>query len=112
MNEKGGMDTPPETVPEQAGDDARTEACSAPASAAPVQPTPAPSAPVQPSLTTLAPAAPTPTPPAPAAPTPAAPTPILPTQSREDTDVGWGDYRDRDDDDHLLRDRPPHWDNT
>ena len=49
---------------------------------------------------------------APAAAAPVAPTPILPTQSREDTDVGWGDYRDRDDDDHLLRDRPPHWDNA
>jgi len=45
--------------------------------------------------------------------TPSAPTaPLLPTQSREDTDVGWGEYRDRDDDDWLLRDRPPHWDNT
>jgi len=38
--------------------------------------------------------------------------PLLPTQSREDTDAGWGDYRDRDDDDRLLRDRPPHWDNA
>jgi hypothetical protein len=35
--------------------------------------------------------------------------PILPAQSREDTDVGWGDYAERDDDDRLLRDRPPHW---
>ena len=33
-------------------------------------------------------------------------------QSREDTDVGWGDYRERDDDERLLRDRPPHWDNA
>jgi hypothetical protein len=47
---------------------------------------------------------------APVQPTPAPP--VAPTQSSEDTDVGWGDYRDRDDDDHLLRDRPPHWDNT
>jgi hypothetical protein len=38
--------------------------------------------------------------------------PLLPTQSREDTDAGWGEYRDRDDDDRLLRDRPPHWDNA
>jgi hypothetical protein len=48
-----------------------------------------------------------------AAPTPAAsvrPAPL--TQSREDTDVGWGEYRERDDDDRLLRDRPPHWDNA
>jgi len=37
---------------------------------------------------------------------------MLPTQSREDTDVGWGEYRERDDDDRLLRDRPPHWDNA
>ena len=81
------MNTPADTAPEQPDDDAPVEADSATASAAPVQPTPA-------------------------LPPPASPTPILPTQSREDTDVGWGDYRDRDDDDHLLRDRPPHWDNT
>ena len=40
------------------------------------------------------------------------PTPAPLTQSREDTDVGWGEYRERDDDDRLLRDRPPHWDNA
>jgi hypothetical protein len=50
-----------------------------------------------------------PAPATPAAPVP--PAPLLPPQSREDTDVGWGEYRDRDDDDRLLRDRPPHWDN-
>jgi hypothetical protein len=45
-------------------------------------------------------------------PAPATPSaPILPAQSREDTDVGWGDYGERDDDDWLLRDRPPHWGN-
>jgi hypothetical protein len=38
-----------------------------------------------------------------------APAPLI--QSREDTDVGWGEYRERDDDDRLLSDRPPHWDN-
>ena len=38
--------------------------------------------------------------------------PILPAQSREDTDVAWGDYAERDDSDRLLRDRPPHWDNA
>jgi hypothetical protein len=81
------INTPADTAPEQPDDDAPVEADTAPAPAAPVQPTP-----------TL--------------PTPVSPTPILPTQSREDTDVGWGDYRERDDDDHLLRDRPPHWDNT
>jgi hypothetical protein len=50
----------------------------------------------------------TPTTPAPSART----APLLPTQSREDTDVGWGEYRERDDDDRLLSDRPPHWDNA
>ena len=52
----------------------------------------------------------TPTPSGPVPPTPA--TPILPSQSREDTDAGWGDYAERDDNDRLLRDRPPHWDNA
>jgi hypothetical protein len=52
------------------------------------------------------------TPSAPVAPSaPILPVPILPAQSREDTDVGWGDYAERDDDDRLLRDRPPHWGN-
>jgi hypothetical protein len=41
-----------------------------------------------------------------------APAPLLPTQSREDTDAGWGEYHERDDDDRFLRDRPPHWDNA
>ncbi|MGD0704647.1 MAG: hypothetical protein ABSA02_32745 [Trebonia sp.] len=62
--------------------------------------TPAPSEPV-PSATV---------PPTPS--TPTLPAPILPTQSREDTDVGWGDYAERDDNDRLLRDRPPHWDSA
>ena len=35
--------------------------------------------------------------------------PVVPEQSPEDTDVAWGEYRQRDDD-HLYRDRPPHWD--
>jgi hypothetical protein len=51
----------------------------------------------------------------PATPTPPArpaSAPLLPAQSREDTDVGWGEYRERDDDDRLLRDLPPHWDNS
>jgi hypothetical protein len=52
------------------------------------------------------------TPTTPTTPARTAPTPLLPTQSREDTDVGWGEYRERDDDDRLLRDRPPHWDNA
>jgi hypothetical protein len=40
------------------------------------------------------------------APDPAA---IEPEQSTEDTDAAWGEYPDRADD-HLTRDRPPHWD--
>jgi hypothetical protein len=57
--------------------------------------------------------APTPTTPAPpTASAPIVPAPILPTQSREDTDVGWGEYAERDDNERLLRDRPPHWDNA
>jgi hypothetical protein len=37
--------------------------------------------------------------------------PVLPEQSREDTDIAWGDYRGSDDEDRdrLFRDRPPHW---
>jgi hypothetical protein len=35
--------------------------------------------------------------------------PVLPVQSSEDTDAAWGEYPDRADD-HLTRDRPPHWD--
>ena len=34
----------------------------------------------------------------------------LPVQSREDTDQAWGEQPERDDDDRLRRDRPPHWD--
>jgi hypothetical protein len=37
--------------------------------------------------------------------------PVLPAQSSEDTDVGWGDYVQQDDD-RLLADRPPHWDDV
>ena len=35
--------------------------------------------------------------------------PTLPDQTRDDTDAGWGE-RSRDDDDRLLDDRPPHYD--
>jgi hypothetical protein len=34
--------------------------------------------------------------------------PALPEQSREDTDAAWGEYPEPADD-HLYRDRPPHW---
>jgi hypothetical protein len=77
------MDVPPGTEPERPDDDARVD---------PGDPGDAP-APATPSART-------------------APPPLLPTQSSEDTDVGWGEYRERDDDDRFLRDRPPHWDNA
>ena len=79
------LNMPSDTTPEQPDDDAHVDAADAPEAATP-------SAPILP------------------APTPH--TSVLATQSREDTDVGWGEYRDRDDDDRLLRDRPPHWDNA
>jgi hypothetical protein len=34
---------------------------------------------------------------------------VLPEQSREDTDVGWGEYPVAGDE-RLYQDRPPHWD--
>jgi AcrR family transcriptional regulator len=48
--------------------------------------------------------------PAPARAGPVRAAPVLPTQSAEDTDVGWGEPADLDDDERLNRDRPPHWD--
>jgi hypothetical protein len=36
--------------------------------------------------------------------------PVLPSRSIDETDIGWGDRRDPDDEDRYLRDRPPHWD--
>jgi hypothetical protein len=36
--------------------------------------------------------------------------PVPPEQSREDTDAGWGEPAEPDDDERLYRDRPPHWD--
>jgi hypothetical protein len=36
--------------------------------------------------------------------------PVLPAQSQEDTDVGWGEQPDPEDDERLHRERPPHWD--
>jgi len=38
--------------------------------------------------------------------------PVLPEQSREDTDVGWGEHPEPDDEERLRRDRPPHWDES
>lgn len=37
-------------------------------------------------------------------------TPVLPVQSQEDTDVGWGERPEPEDDERLYRERPPHWD--
>lgn len=34
---------------------------------------------------------------------------VLPDQTRDESDIGWGGYPDRDDDSRLLEDRPPHW---
>jgi hypothetical protein len=45
---------------------------------------------------------------APAADAPAVPA-AVPAQSPEDTDAGWGDYGEPDDDARLRGDRPPHW---
>jgi hypothetical protein len=39
----------------------------------------------------------------------AADEPLLPEQSREDTDAGWGEYTEPDDDERLRLDSPPHW---
>jgi hypothetical protein len=35
--------------------------------------------------------------------------PVLPDQTRDDTDLGWGERDRSGDDDRLLEDRPPHW---
>jgi SAM-dependent methyltransferase len=38
--------------------------------------------------------------------------PVLLSQSREDTDIGWGEQAKPDDDERLYRERPPHWDSA
>ncbi len=40
--------------------------------------------------------------------------PVLPDQTTDDTDRGWGEdgdgrASDADDDERLIRDKPPHW---
>ena len=35
--------------------------------------------------------------------------PVLPVPSQDETDVGWGEAPEADDE-RLRRDRPPHWD--
>ena len=37
-------------------------------------------------------------------------TPGLPLRSPADTDLGWGEQPEPDDDERLYRERPPHWD--
>src|SRR5882757_2409472 len=37
---------------------------------------------------------------------------VRPEQSREDTDAGWGEPAEPDDNERLYRDRPPHWDSV
>jgi AcrR family transcriptional regulator len=58
------------------------------------------------------PVRPAPVPPAPVPPAPVPPAPVPPEQSREDTDAGWGEPAEPDDDERLYRDRPPHWDSV
>ncbi len=38
--------------------------------------------------------------------------PVLPVRSADDTDVGWGERAEQDDDERFRRDRPPHWDSA
>ncbi len=34
---------------------------------------------------------------------------VLPEQTADDTDRGWGERTDEDDDERLIREKPPHW---
>jgi hypothetical protein len=54
----------------------------------------------------------TPKPPASTGPPDPDDAPVLPAQSREDTDAGWGERAEPDDDERFYRDRPPHWDSV
>jgi len=38
--------------------------------------------------------------------------PDSPGRSQDDTDLGWGERPEADDDERLNRDRPPHWDSA
>jgi hypothetical protein len=35
--------------------------------------------------------------------------PVLPERADDDRDEGWGEPPDPEDDDRILRERPPHW---
>lgn len=48
--------------------------------------------------------------PEPGPPPPSDDHPALPVKSSDDSDIGWGEVPDRDHDDHLRDERPPHWD--
>jgi len=37
-------------------------------------------------------------------------TPVLPAKSRDETDIGWGEPPEPDDEERLRRERPPYWD--
>ncbi len=34
---------------------------------------------------------------------------VLPDQTRDESDTGWGDWRETDEDARLIEERPPHW---
>jgi hypothetical protein len=36
----------------------------------------------------------------------------VPLRSADDTDIGWGERPEPDDDARLREDRPPHWDQS
>lgn len=36
--------------------------------------------------------------------------PVLPQRSRDETDTGWGERAEPDDDERLRQERPPHYD--
>jgi hypothetical protein len=38
--------------------------------------------------------------------------PARPEKSRDESDVGWGERPEPDDDERFSRDRPPHWDSV
>jgi hypothetical protein len=53
-----------------------------------------------------------PSPPASAKPPDPGDTPALPVKGQEDTDAGWGEQPEPDDNERLRRERPPHWDSA
>jgi hypothetical protein len=44
--------------------------------------------------------------------TPADDRPALPLRSADETDTGWGDPPEPDDEERLRAERPPHWDGS